>query len=182
MTLERTEIALFAGGCFWCMEAIFDAIPGVVKVISGYTGGKSEDPTYEQVSTGETGHYEAVKIVFDPSQTSYEQLLEIFWHNIDPFDEKGQFCDKGSSYRAAIFFQDDIQKEKAEISKKNTELLLKQPVVTNIIAASAFYPAEKHHQRYYITNPVSYKVYRYDREQRLEEIWGQVLKPKNFVL
>jgi peptide-methionine (S)-S-oxide reductase len=172
MNIEKNEIALLAGGCFWCMESIFDEVPGVVKVISGYTGGKVESPTYEQVSTGKTGHYETVKIIFDPQKTSYDQLLKIFWHSIDPFDDKGQFCDKGPSYRSAIFYQDHHQKETAEISKKNIEAFLKRPVVTDIIAASTFYPAEDHHQEYHKKNPVSYKVYRYDRDQRLEEIWG----------
>ncbi|MBL0942689.1 MAG: peptide-methionine (S)-S-oxide reductase MsrA [Alphaproteobacteria bacterium] len=172
MNNEKNEIALLAGGCFWCMESNFDEVPGVVKVISGYTGGRIENPTYEQVSTGETNYYEAVKIIFNPQKTIYNQLLEVFWHNIDPFDDRGQFGDKGPSYRAAIFYQNDFQHKKAIISKKAIEVVLKRPAVTDIIAASTFYPAEEHHQQYYKKNPLSYNVYRYDREERLEEIWG----------
>jgi peptide-methionine (S)-S-oxide reductase len=170
MTLAINNIAIFAGGCFWCMESAFDPISGVKETISGYTGGSLENPTYEQVRTGETGHYEAVKVLFDPHHITYDQLLDIFWHNIDPFDEKGQFCDKGLSYRSAIFYQDKDQKEKAQTSKSQIEDLLGQPVVTELLSASPFYSAEDHHQKYYQKNPTR-KFYNYDRQQRLEQIW-----------
>jgi peptide-methionine (S)-S-oxide reductase len=172
MTLIINNTATFAGGCFWCMESTFDPIPGVRVTISGYTGGYLENPTYEQVSTGQTGHYEAVKVIFDPHHITYEQLLDVFWHNIDPFDEKGQFCDKGTSYRSAIFYQDEEQKEKAQTSKSQIEDFLNQSIVTELLPASPFYPAEDYHQKYYKKNPNRYKMFSYNRHQRLEQIWG----------
>lgn len=172
MSLETHKTALFAGGCFWCMESAFDHIKGVTGAVSGYCGGYIKNPTYEQVSMGETGHYESVKVIFNPQQITYDGLLDIFWHNIDPFDERGQFCDKGPSYRSAVFYQDLEQKEKAEASKKHIENILKQPAVTEILAASPFYPAEEHHQQYHKKNPFRYKVFSYERNQRLEQIWG----------
>ncbi|MBL0941796.1 MAG: peptide-methionine (S)-S-oxide reductase MsrA [Alphaproteobacteria bacterium] len=166
-------IAIFAGGCFWCMESIFDSLAGVKKVLSGYTGGHIKNPSYEQVSMGDTGHYEALKIIFNPQKISYDQLLDVYWYNIDPFDGKGQFGDKGPSYLSAIFYLDKLQKVKAEFSKKNIEKILERSVVTTIIKASVFYPAEQHHQQYYKRNPVRYQAYNYERTQRLLGIWGQ---------
>jgi peptide-methionine (S)-S-oxide reductase len=172
---ERVK-ATFAGGCFWCMEPPFIQLPGVVSVTSGYTGGPEENPTYQQVSAGGTGHAEAVEIVYDPTQISYAQLLDIFWRNIDPLDASGQFCDKGQQYRTAIFYHSDEQQRLAEESKQVLKQSgrFQQPVVTAIVPASTFYPAEDYHQNYYQKNPIRYKYYRYScgRDQRLEELWG----------
>ena len=173
----QTAIATFAGGCFWCMEPPFDAEPGVLKTIVGYTGGSGESPTYEQVSAGGTGHAESIRIDFDPAIVSYERLLEIFWENIDPLDEHGQFCDRGSQYRSAIFYHDEEQKELAEASKgrlaENGSLA--GGIVTEIVPASTFYPAEEYHQDYYKKNPLRYKYYRYScgRDIRLSQLWGK---------
>ena len=168
--------ATFAGGCFWCMVPPFAKLPGVISVTSGYTGGQKVNPTYEEVSAGGTGHAEAVEIVYDPTKISYSQLLDVFWHNIDPLDATGQFCDKGNQYRSAIFTHNDEQKRLAEASKQALEQSgrFKQPLVTAIVPASTFYPAEDHHQDYYQKNPVRYKFYRYScgRDKRLEELWG----------
>lgn len=172
---KQTATATFAGGCFWCMEPPFDAEPGVIETIVGYSGGTVKYPTYEQVSAGSTGHAEAIQIVYDPAIVSYERLLEIFWQNIDPLDPDGQFCDKGSQYRSAIFYQDEEQQKLAEVSKKQIQDagLLAGQVVTEIDAASTFYPAEDYHQDYYKKNPVRYKLYRYGcgRDKRLAELW-----------
>jgi peptide-methionine (S)-S-oxide reductase len=172
----KYETAIFAGGCFWCMEPPFDALDGVISTTSGYTGGRIENPTYEQVSSGGTGHAEAVQIVFDPLKVGYGKLLEVFWRNIDPTSRDRQFCDSGSQYRSAIFYHDENQKRLAEASKDD---LLKShrlpgPIVTEIVPASTFYPAEDYHQDYYRKNPLRYKFYRYGcgRDQRLREIWG----------
>ncbi|MEM9002323.1 MAG: peptide-methionine (S)-S-oxide reductase MsrA [Cyanobacteria bacterium P01_F01_bin.86] len=169
--------ATFAGGCFWCMEKPFDELPGVIDTTSGYAGGTVENPSYYEVSAGGTGHVEAVQVTYDPSQVSYEMLLDVFWHNIDPLDGKGQFCDQGSQYRAAIFYADDAQQQAAQASK---ELLavsgkLKGAIATAIQPASTFYPAEDYHQNYYQTHPVRYKVYRFGcgRDQRLAKLWGK---------
>jgi peptide-methionine (S)-S-oxide reductase len=171
-----TEKATFAGGCFWCMEAPFDKLPGVVSVTPGYTGGKIKNPTYEQVSGGGTGHAEAVQIVFDPSKTGYSKLLDIYWHNIDPTAKDRQFCDVGSQYRSAIFFHDKDQHRAAQQSKAALEKSkpFKGPVVTEITAAGEFYPAEEYHQHYYKKNPIRYKYYRggCGRDNRLKELWG----------
>lgn len=168
--------AMFAGGCFWCMEPPFIQLPGVISVTSGYTGGHQANPTYEQVSAGGTGHAEAVEIVYDPTQISYARLLDIFWHNIDPLDASGQFCDKGQQYRTAIFYHGDEQQRLAEESKQALKQSgrFQQPVVTAIVPASTFYPAEDYHQHYYQKNPIRYKYYRYScgRDQRLEALWG----------
>jgi peptide-methionine (S)-S-oxide reductase len=168
--------ATFAGGCFWCMEPPFDKLEGVVSTTSGYTGGQQKNPTYEQVSAGRTGHTEAVQVVYDPNKVSYEKLLEVFWRNVDPLDPKGQFCDKGNQYRTGIFYHDEKQRELAEASKRGLEKSgrLKSPIVTQIVAASEFYPAEAYHQDYYQKNPVRYKFYRLNcgRDQRLEQLWG----------
>ncbi len=170
---ETVKTATFAGGCFWCMQGEFAAIPGVSKVVSGYTGGTVKNPTYEQVSGGGTGHVEAIEITYDPATVSYQQLLDIFWKNVDPLDEYGQFCDKGSQYRAGIFTHDDEQKKLAEASKEKVASMFKQPVATVIKPASAFYPAEDYHQDYYIKNRTRYKMYRMGcgRDARLEELW-----------
>jgi peptide-methionine (S)-S-oxide reductase len=168
--------ATFAGGCFWCMEGPFDKLEGVVSTTSGYTGGHTKKPTYEEVSGGGTGHAEAVRIVYDPAKVSYERLLEIFWHNIDPLARDGQFCDVGSQYRSAIFYRDEEQRRAAEASKAALEASgrLKGPIVTEIVAAGDFWPAEEYHQDYYRKNPIRYRLYRggCGRDARLKEIWG----------
>ena len=172
--------ATFAGGCFWCMEPPFDKLPGVVSTTSGYTGGKKANPTYREVSDGETGHTEAVQIVYDPAKISYDQLLNVFWRNIDPTVKDQQFCDHGSQYRTGIFVHDDMQKKQADAAK--TALLKSKPfkadIVTEITAASTFYPAEDYHQDYYLKNPVKYKFYRFNcgRDARLKELWGEAPK------
>lgn len=172
---ERGE-AIFAGGCFWCVETAFEGLPGVRAVISGYTGGNKKDPAYEEVSSGVTGHAEAVRVIFDPAQISYAKLLEIFWRNIDPLDARGQFCDKGTQYRSGIFYLDDAQKRAAEASKAAIEASKRLPgrIVTEITAASAFYPAEEYHQDFYKKKPERYSSYRTGcgRDRRLQELWG----------
>ncbi len=173
----RQAVATFAGGCFWCMEPPFDALDGVFSTTSGYIGGHKADPTYKEVSAGSTGHTEAVQIVYDPKQISYEQLLEVFWVNIDPPDARGQFCDKGSQYRTGIFYHDAEQQRLAEASKRALEASgrLDGMIVTEISPATTFYPAEDYHQDYYKKNPVRYKFYRYTcgRDNRLEQLWGE---------
>ena len=168
--------AIFAGGCFWCMEPPYDKVDGVIATISGYTDGHKENPTYKEVSSGTTGHTEAIKITYDPSKVSYEQLLDIFWRNIDPVTPNRQFCDGGTQYRSGIYYLDDTQQQLAEKSKAAIEQsgVLSKAIVTEIKPASTFYPAEEYHQDYYLKNPVRYKFYRYNcgRDQRLEEIWG----------
>ena len=174
---EKLAKATFAGGCFWCMEPPFDKLVGVVSTTSGYTGGNKLNPTYREVSDGGTGHAEAVQIVYDPGKISYEKLLDVFWHNIDPTVKDQQFCDHGSQYRTAIFYQGDDQKKLAEAAK--VALMKSKPfkadIVTEISAASTFYPAEDYHQDYYIKNPVKYKFYRFNcgRDARLRELWGE---------
>ena len=176
-TTGTLEKATFAGGCFWCMEAPFDTLPGVVSVTVGYTGGTVENPTYEQVSAGSTGHAEAVQIVYDPSRTGYGELLEIFWHNVDPTVKDRQFCDVGSQYRPGLFYHSEEQRALAE---KSREELRKNkpfqgPVVTEITAAGKFYPAEEYHQHYYKKNPIRYTYYRTScgRDGRLKQLWGK---------
>ncbi len=169
--------AIFAGGCFWCMEKPFDKLDGVVSTTSGYTGGKLENPTYKQVSAGRTGHTEAMQVVYDPEKVSYEKLLSVFWHNIDPLDPKGQFCDKGSQYRSGVFYGNEEEKALAEASKAELETMepFDQGIATEITMASAFYPAEDYHQNYYETNAVRYNFYRKacGRDRRLEQLWGE---------
>jgi peptide-methionine (S)-S-oxide reductase len=169
-------VATFAGGCFWCVEADFDKVKGVISTTSGYTGGTVANPTYRQVSGGGTGHAEAVKIVYDPAQVSYEKLLQVFWHNIDPLAKDRQFCDSGTEYRSAIFVHDAEQRRAAEASKKAIETSgrFKQPIQTQIVDAGPFYDAEDYHQDYYLKNPSKYKFYRWNcgRDQRLQELWG----------
>jgi peptide-methionine (S)-S-oxide reductase len=172
---QQKATAIFAGGCFWCMEPPFDKTEGVLSTTSGYTGGQKENPTYQDVSGGGTGHYEAVQVEYDPSKVSYEKLLEVFWPNVDPFDASGQFCDKGGQYRAAIFAGSEEEKRQAEASKARAAAKLGRQVVTEVLPAAPFYPAEDYHQDYYTKNPVRYRFYRYNcgRDARLREVWGE---------
>jgi peptide-methionine (S)-S-oxide reductase len=169
-----TATAVFAGGCFWCTEADFDKVPGVISTTSGYTGGTVANPSYEQVTAGGTGHYEAVRVVYDPRRVTYAQLVERFWPTIDPTDAGGQFCDRGDSYRSAIFVTPDqraaAEASKAQLTKRG---VLPAPVVTPILAAKPFYPAEGYHQDYYKKNPIRYRFYRTScgRDGRLETVW-----------
>ncbi|BBM02116.1 peptide-methionine (S)-S-oxide reductase MsrA [Microbulbifer sp. GL-2] len=167
--------AIFAGGCFWCMEPPYDKVNGVLETTSGYSGGHVKNPTYDQVSAGGTGHAEVVQVKYDANKVSYSELLNIFWHNVDPFDAGGQFCDRGDQYRAEIFYGSEEEKKLAEESKKKVEAELGKKVVTQINPAAKFYPAEAYHQDYYQRNPLRYKYYRYrcGRDQRLEEVWGK---------
>jgi peptide-methionine (S)-S-oxide reductase len=169
--------ATFAGGCFWCMEPPFDKLEGVVSTTSGYTGGAKVDPHYEEVSGGGTGHAEAVEVLYDPAKISYEKLLDVFWHNVDPTVRDRQFCDTGNQYRTGIFFHDETQKRLAEQSKQalSKSKPFKEEIVTEIVPAGRFYPAEEYHQDYYKKNPVRYKFYRYNcgRDRRLEQLWGK---------
>ena len=171
-----TTKAIFAGGCFWCVESDFDKIPGVLSTTSGYTGGKTANPTYEEVSSHTTGHTEAVEVVYDPAKVSYERLVSYFWHTIDPTVKDRQFCDVGSPYRTAIFAVDDAQMKTALASRAAIEKSkpFAAPIVTPVEKASEFYPAESYHQDYYIKNPVRYKYYRTScgREARLQQLWG----------
>ena len=171
------ETAIFAGGCFWCVESDFDGVPGVVKTVSGYTGGIMPNPTYTQVSSEKTGHREAVQVTYDPKSVSYETLVDVFWHSVDPTDDGGQFCDRGPSYKTAIFAVTPEQKRIAQESKKKLEAsgVLKKPVVTLIADAGPFFPAEDYHQNFYKKNPIRYKFYRFNcgRDARLEVLWGK---------
>jgi peptide-methionine (S)-S-oxide reductase len=172
---ERGE-AIFAGGCFWCEETAFEGVPGVLSVVSGYTGGFKKNPTYEEVSAGHTGHAESVKVTYDPMKISYAKLLDIFWHNVDPLSANGQFCDRGSQYRSAIFYLDEEQKKAAETSKRQLETSKRfdRPIVTELTRAGEFYPAEEYHQDFYKKDPVRYQSYRLGcgRDRRLKELWG----------
>jgi peptide-methionine (S)-S-oxide reductase len=170
--------ATFAGGCFWCMEPPFDALDGVLSTTSGYIGGRTPNPSYEQVSGGQTGHAEAIQITYDPSKITYERLLEVFWRNIDAVDGGGQFCDRGSQYRSAIFYHSEDQQRLAEASKQQAAKRLGQTVVTEIVKAGPFFQAEDYHQDYYKKNPVRYKFYKWNcgRDQRLDKLWGQAPK------
>lgn len=171
------EIATFAGGCFWCMEAPFAEAKGVVEVIPGYTGGHKDNPTYKEVCSNLTGHCEAVRVIYDPGLISYEELLDIFWRQIDPTDEGGQFFDRGSSYRTAVFYQDEAQREKAEASKDrlNSSGRFNKPVVTAVLPATTFYPAEEYHRDYHRKNPAHYNRYRSGsgRDAFLERHWDK---------
>jgi peptide-methionine (S)-S-oxide reductase len=172
-----TAKATFAGGCFWCMEPPYDKLPGVISTTSGYAGGKTRNPTYEQVSSGASGHAEVVQIEYDPSKVTYEKLLDVFWHNVDPTQRDGQFCDHGSQYRTGIFYHNEEQKKLAEASKaalqKNKPF--KGEIVTEITAAPEFYRAEEYHQDFYKKNPARYKLYRTGcgRDARLQALWGR---------
>ncbi len=166
--------AAFAAGCFWCVEAAFDKVAGVISTTSGYTGGTRKNPSYEEVSAGGTGHAESVEVAYDPTKVSYEKLLDTFWHNVDPLVKDRQFCDVGRQYRSAIFYGNETEKHLAEASKAEVQKRFKQPVQTEIVPASAFYPAEEYHQDYYKKNPLRYKFYSTGcgRERRLVELWG----------
>ena len=175
-TRSTTEsVATFAGGCFWCMESPFERLPGVISVTSGYTGGRTEKPTYDTVSAGGTGHAEAVEIRFDPSEISYQKLLDVYWHNVDPLTADGQFCDHGNQYRTAIFFHGEEQHQLALASLREVQKRFKERVVTEIVPATHFWPAEEYHQHYYRKNPVRYEFYRFNcgRDARLEKLWGR---------
>jgi len=174
---QETAVATFAGGCFWCMEHPFDALPGVISTTSGYTGGHKQNPTYAEVSSGSTGHAESIQIRFDPKLVNYNTLLDVYWHNTDPTTANRQFCDAGNQYRPAIFYHSAAQKQLAEASK--AALLRHKPfdgaIVTEITKAGHFWPAEEYHQNYYLKNPLRYKLYRYHcgRDQRLQQLWGK---------
>lgn len=169
------QTAVFAGGCFWCMEPPYDKLEGVLKTTSGYSGGKVPNPTYEQVSGGGTGHAEVVQITYDADKISYQQLLDVFWKNVDPLDGGGQFCDRGDQYRSAVFYGNAEEKRLAEASKQRVAQQLGKSIATQVVPEATFYEAERYHQDYYQRNPVRYKYYRYrcGRDQRLEEVWGR---------
>ena len=171
-----SAVATFAGGCFWCMEAPFDKEPGVIATTSGYAGGTKSNPTYEEVSSGSTGHAEAVQVLYDPRKVSYEKLLDIFWHNVDPTVRDRQFCDVGTQYRTAIFVKTDEERRTAEASKAALEKSkpFKEPIVTPVVTVTEFWPAEEYHQDFYRKNPVRYAYYRTGcgRDARLKQLWG----------
>jgi peptide-methionine (S)-S-oxide reductase len=175
-TSTALDTATFAMGCFWCGETQFTQQPGVLAVTSGYTGGKKAHPTYEEVCTGTTGHYESVRVVYDPTKTRYETLLDMFWHGVDPTQADGQFCDRGSQYRSVVFVRDDRQRKAAEQSKKTLAAsgVLKQPIVTQILPAATFWPAEEYHQCFWQKSTAHYRAYREgcQRDERLAELWG----------
>lgn len=169
--------ATFAGGCFWCMEEAFEGVEGVVSVVSGYTGGQVENPTYEQVSAGGTGHTESIEVTYDPEEVTYKQLLDVFWRNVDPITPNAQFCDHGNQYRTGIFYHDENQKQLIDESKQRIESSKTFPesIVTEIAPATVFYPAEEYHQDFYTKNPIRYKYYKWNcgRAKRLEQLWGK---------
>lgn len=173
----RFETATFAGGCFWCLETAFEGVPGVISAVSGYAGGHKDKPRYEEVGAGGTGHTESVQIRFDPARIGYAQLLDRFWHSVDPTQANGQFCDRGDQYRSEIFWHDEMQRKLAEESKRGIEAsgVLHQPIVTRITKAGTFYPAEEYHQDYWKKDPDRYRTYRAGcgRDQRLAELWGK---------
>ncbi len=170
----RVEVAVFAGGCFWCVEADFDKVAGVLSTTSGYTGGSLPNPTYQQVSSGGTGHVEAVRVEFDPSVVTYDTLLTHFWKSVDPFNGRGQFCDTGEQYRPVIFTNTTAQRTRAEASRQAVQARFKERIVVEIAAAAPFYAAEAYHQDYYQKNPVRYRFYRWNcgRDSRLAQVWG----------
>jgi len=173
----QTETATFGGGCFWCLEACFELLPGVKSVTSGYAGGQTENPTYQQVCSETTGHAEVVQVVYDPAKVTYEKLLDVFWHNIDPTVKDRQFCDIGSQYRSGIFAHDAEQRRLAEASKAGLERTkpFQGAIVTEITNAGTFYPAEEYHQDYYKKNPIRYQYYRTacGRDARIKQLWGR---------
>jgi len=173
---QATAIATFAGGCFWCMQPPFEKLDGVLSTTVGYTGGHTKNPTYHEVSAGGTGHAESIQIVYDPAKISYTKLLDVFWHNVDPLTADGQFCDHGDQYRTAIFYHDETQRRLAEESKRQLEESKRfdSPIVTEIVPATEFYPAEEYHQKYHEKNPVRYEYYRWNcgRDHRLKQLWG----------
>lgn len=174
---EGSRAAVFAGGCFWCTESDFEKVDGVIEAVSGYTGGHVPNPEYKQVSSGITGHVEAVRVIYDPEKISYERLLEIFWRTVDPTDAGGQFCDRGSQYRSVIFYADESERNLAETSREKlaSSSVFQKPIATDILPLETFYPAEDYHQDYYLKNPLRYKFYRTrcGREDRLVQLWGQ---------
>jgi peptide-methionine (S)-S-oxide reductase len=177
-TPAATETAIFAMGCFWCAETAFEGLPGVLSVISGFCGGPEKNPSYEEVSSGTTGHAESVQIVFDPKRVTYAQLLDLFWHNIDPTSGEGQFCDRGHQYRSAIFYRNAEQQKLAEESKHRLETTPQKwtgKIATEIVAATTFWPAEDYHQDFYKKSPMRYESYRLGcgRDAKLEKLWGQ---------
>jgi peptide-methionine (S)-S-oxide reductase len=176
----QTKEAVFAGGCFWCLEGPFDALPGVMETEAGYTGGQMSNPTYEQVSSGTSGHIEAMRVVYDPGQVDFAKLLDVFWRNIDPLDAGGQFCDRGPQYRSAVFFADAAEESAARASKARLEEDHGFTIATEILPRSEFYPAEEYHQDYYKKNPLRYRFYRQGcgRDQRLRQLWGAETKVK----
>ena len=178
---QKLKVATFAGGCFWCSQADFSKLPGVTKVVSGYTGGHKENPTYEEVSSGTTGHFESIQVYYDPEKITYESLLNYYWKHVDPTDAGGQFYDRGSQYRTAIFYHDEEQKRLAEKSKAELDKSgrFKQPVATQVLPFTKFWPAEEYHQGYNKKNPLRYELYREGsgRDQFTEEVWGKDLKP-----
>lgn len=171
---DTTATAVFAAGCFWCVEEAFEKTPGVVEAVSGYTGGWTRNPTYNQVTREDTGHYEAVRVTYDPTVITYAQLLDVFWKNVDPFDAEGQFCDKGSSYRGAIFPATPAETEAANASKEAVAARFSRNVEVTVLSAATFYDAEDYHQDYYLKNSSSYNFYKWrcGRAQRLEALWG----------
>jgi peptide-methionine (S)-S-oxide reductase len=173
---QQILTAIFAGGCFWCVESDFDHVKGVLSTISGYTGGDTVNPTYSEVTAGGTGHLEAVKVMYDDNIVSYETLLKVFWYSVDPTDDGGQFCDRGDSYKTAIFTRSKDQKKMAEVSKTALEAtkILENPIVTKIEMAGPFYPAEDYHQDYYKKKPTRYQFYRFrcGRDGRIRDLWG----------
>jgi peptide-methionine (S)-S-oxide reductase len=175
--LASAEKAVFAGGCFWCMQPPFDYAQGVISTLVGYAGGAEINPTYEQVSAGETGHREAIEVTYDPTKISYAKLLEIFWHNINPIQTDGQFHDIGDQYTSAIFYTTDEQKKIAEESKENLAKSGKfdKPIATAILPAGKFWPAEEYHQKYYIKSPIAYRMYHFvsGRDSFKQRVWGQ---------
>ncbi|MDQ2889395.1 MAG: peptide-methionine (S)-S-oxide reductase MsrA [Gemmatimonadota bacterium] len=177
----QTDTATFAGGCFWSMERPFDHTPGVISTVVGYTGGNKGNPSYEDVGTRTTGHAESVEVHYDPAKVTYEKLLYIYWHNIDPTQKEAQFCDHGNEYRSAIFYRNDSQRKLAEASRAELVQsgLFKSPIVTEVVAASAFWKAEDYHQHYADKNPVQYNLYRIGcgRDGRLKQIWGSSAEP-----
>lgn len=174
MNLDKFEVATFAGGCFWCMEAAFQEEEGIAEVISGFTGGHKENPTYDEVVSGTTGHFEAVEVYYDPKKISYEKLVDIFWRQIDPTDNEGQFADKGSQYKTAIFYQNENEKKVAEKSKSDLKSKFVKPIVTQIIKASKFYPAGEYHQDFYKKRYAQYSIYEKasGRAGYKKEVWG----------
>lgn len=175
LALPSTQSVVLGAGCFWCIQPPYDQLKtaGVLSATVGYAGGATDKPTYEQVSSGTTGHIEVIQVVYDPSKIKLEKILDVFWKNIDPFDAKGQFCDKGEQYVSALFYADDAEKALFEKSKAEIQKKFKEPIVTKILPAKKFFPAEDYHQSYYSKNPVRYKYYRYScgRDKRLKEIW-----------
>ncbi len=179
-TAVAVQRATFAGGCFWCVEAAYEGIPGVIDVVSGFSGGALANPSYDRVTAGGTGHAEVVLVTYDPARISYAQLLDVFWRNVDPFDAGGQFCDRGDSYRAEIFVGSTAERQLAEASKAALEKRFGKPIATRIVEAAPFYAAEDYHQNYNVKNPLRYKFYSTScgRASRLESIWGKAARSK----